>query len=337
MAQVGGLDFDRWFAVDDTQLGVNAVDTANRKIGPNIAKRSFVGLNWYPLDRFQHVLIGEVDHYGFFDGTGAEADWNIFIKPTSAFSFVLDDALPNADLSQVHRCRRTSGFCLEAEVTPDEHLYDNPFFPKTGLSPLVGHDIGVYGPWVAEEAHGWRPEIHPSQALWWRDPAPGSSRQNVLNEYHLMVVQDDSNRFDRTDNFSGDIVRPWSKPPIDMLFRIAVRVPVGQIRRLTVTELFGRNVHSVADTTRETNLDLTPGRPTVGRTQLQVTKALDPRHVDIRFESFTERSRLTRSEGFRGYVSLNCRVGVGDRGGEGYIVLCVREETVPQGPVVAPR
>ncbi len=335
MAETGGLDFDRWSQVAEEQLGVNAVDTQNRKIGPNIAKRTGAGLNWYPLDRFQHVLVGEMDHYNFYDGWGAEADWNLFIKPSPAFAFLLDDALPNADLEDVHKCERTDGFCMEAEVTPDEHYYDNPFFPKNGSSPLVGHNIGVYGPWVAEEAHGWRPEIHPSQAIWWRDPAADGSSGVDLHDYHLLVVQDDSNRFDRNDDFSGNIVRPWSKPPIDILFRIAVRVPAGQILRLTVEELYERNAHAIGSTAVDSSLDLNPSFPMhLGSTGLQVHMASDPRHVAVAFESFTERARFRKSEGFRGYVSLRCRVGVGDRGGEGLLALLVREEIVSQAPVV---
>lgn len=343
MAEIGGLNFGRWAEVDGTQLGVNVVDTVNRKIGPNIAKRTGVGFNWYPLDRFQHVLVGEIDHYGFFDGVGAEADWNIFIKPSPDFAFLLDDALPNADRSEVHRCQRLGGFCMEAEVTPDEHFYDNPFFPKRGPSPLVGHSIGVYGPWVAEEAHGWRPEIHPSQALWWRDPVPGTSGDEIRHDYHLLVVQDDSNRFDRQEDFSGNIVRPWAKPPIEMLFRIAVRVPAGQIRRLVMTEIFGRNVHPIGSSTPDTTLELTPGpssRRTLGRTQVRVRKASDPRHIDVRFESFTERTTgrppLRMETDFRGYVSVRCKVGENDRGGEGYMALLIHEEIVSQNVVVNP-
>lgn len=337
MAETGGLDFDRWAEVEGTQLGVNVIDTANRKIGPNIAKRTGVGLNWYPLDRFQHVLIGEIDHYGFFDGVGAEADWNIFIKPSADFAFLLDDALPNADHDEVHRCQRLSGFCMEAEVTPDQSFYDNPFFPKSGPSPLVGHTIGAYGPWVAEEAHGWRPEIHPSQALWWRDRVPGTSGDTTRQEYHLLVVQDDSNRFDRRDDFSGNIVRPWSKPPIDMLFRVAVRVPAGQIRRLVMTEVFGRHVHPIGSSAPDAILDLTPSAAhvAVGRTQVRVHKAPDPTHVDVRFESFTERTArrppFSRDSEFRGYVSVRVNVGENDRGGEGYVALVIREEIVAQG------
>lgn len=334
MADTGGLDFGRWAEVDGTQLGVDVVDTANHKIGPNIAKRDWEGLNWYPIDRFQHVLVGDVDRYGFYDGSGAEADWNIYIKPSPDFAFILDDALPNADPDQVHQCERTSGYCMEAEVTPDQNFYDNPFFPKNDPSPMVGHAIGVYGPWVAEEAHGWRPEIHPAQALWWRDPAPNSTATANLREYHLMVVQDDSNRFDRTDDYSGNIVRPWSKPPIDMEFRVAVHVPAGKALRLTITELFGRNVRAVADSTRDASLDLNSHGNAFGQTQLQVHKASDPRHVLTSFESFTEKLRLNRSQGFRGYVTVRCSVGEDDRGGEGYIALLVREEIVSQGPVV---
>jgi len=194
MAATGGLDVHRWMFAEREQLGVLAVDPVAHHIGPNNAKGT-----WYPIDRFKQVLVGTIDRYKFFDGVGAEADWNIFIKPSPAFAFIINDALPDADPDQVHRC--AGSLCLEAEVTPDETFYGNPFFPKDGASPLVGHDIGVYGPWVQDKNHGLRPEIHPSEALWWRDVREEESVS--LSTYHLLVVQDDSNRFDRPGDFSG--------------------------------------------------------------------------------------------------------------------------------------
>ena len=208
-----------------------------------------------------------------------------------------------------------------------------PSSPRHGSSPLVGHQLGVYGPWVAEEAHGWRPEIHPSQALWWRDPASGNSAAD-LHDYHLLVVEDDSNRFDRQENFSGNVVRPWSKPPIDMLFRIAVRVPVGQILRINVEELFGRHVHDIGSSSPDLTLALEPHLSTLGGTQVHLHLGGNPRHLAVKFESFTERSHLTKSEGFRGYVALRCRVGKDDRGDEGYCALRVRQEIVSQVPAI---
>ncbi len=333
MGRTGDLDFTRWDFLDSEQLGVDVVDRRNHKIGPNIAKRRLVGLNWYPIDRHQQVLVGSIDRYGFYDGVGAEADWNIYIKPSPAFSHILDDALPNADPDDVHKCRNSAGYCVEAEVTPDEHFYDNRYFPKSGDSPLVGHDIGVYGPWVAEEAHGWRPEIHPAQALWWRDTTAGPQRS--LHTYHLMIVQDDSNRFDRSDDFSGTIGRPWSKPPIEMEFTIAVRVPAGRHKRLTIEELYGRNVHDVTrSTARESTLPL-PAAQSLHPTEVSVRPPDAHRaHVDIGFADFTPRPGPLHRSDIHGYVTVRCQVGKGDRGDEGYLVLRVTEEIVPRRPDV---
>ncbi|MGI9097001.1 MAG: hypothetical protein ACR2H2_00630, partial [Solirubrobacteraceae bacterium] len=94
-----------WSYITREKLGVHAVDPLGHKIGPNIAKKTPGGLNWYPVDRYKQTLVGTVAAYDFYDPTfsGDEADWNIFIKPTPAFQFICDDVLPNADPKQVHR------------------------------------------------------------------------------------------------------------------------------------------------------------------------------------------------------------------------------------------
>lgn len=329
MPQTGGLDEQHWTFVQGEQLGVSVADPVGHRIGPANALRTGVGQNWYPVDVFKHVLVGTIDGYQFFDGVGDEADWNIFIDPSPAFSFIRNDALTNTDPDELHRSS-TGEILVEAEVTPDENFFNNPFFPRSGPSPLVGRDIGVYGPWVQEEAHGMRPEIHPSEALWWRDVRQEGSA--TLSTYHLLVVQDDSNRFDRPGNFASEIVRPWAKPPITTEFRIAVNLPVsgrsvvgGGGRRFVVEELFGRNVASVAPPNAPPIQQLKINAPVSGFADVSVEKKLgDLTHVDVAFENFTGSGRLTTQK-VRGFIKLRVSVGVDDRGKEGYVVLKVTE------------
>lgn len=62
--------------------------------------------------------------------------------------------------------------------------------PGTGRH-ADGKTVCTYGPWVGDAGHGRRPEIHPAEIIWWREPVEGGS------EYTVLLVHDDSNRFDR--------------------------------------------------------------------------------------------------------------------------------------------
>ena len=237
----------RWAFINREQLGVHARDPLGHKIGTNIAYRTGSGLNWYPVDRFKQTMVGTVEGYDFYNPTVTldpdEADWNIYVRPSPAFRFIRDDVLPNVNPGDLHRAPDGEPL-VECEITPDEAFYDNPWFNEDGTSPLVGETIGVYGPWVQDESHSFRPEIHPCELLWWRTVSAQG-----FSTWHLMVVQDDSNRFDRVGDFSGGrITRPWAAWPRRAEFRLAIRVPNNQRRRLVIEELYGRYVRQSAGT-----------------------------------------------------------------------------------------
>jgi hypothetical protein len=288
------------------------MDPVGHKIGPNIAYRSGQGLNWYPVDRFKQTLVGTVEGYDFYNpaSSGAEADWNIYIRPSAAFRFIRDDVLPAANPDELHRAADGEPL-VEAEITPDENFYNNPFFHENGTSNRVGRPIGVYGPWVMDESHDFRPEIHPCELLWWRE----------ARTYHLLVIQDDSNRFDRRSDFNGQIARPWSMFPRHAEFWIAVRVPNNERRRLVIEELYGRHVRSSASQSSPRQSSRTFG--TGSRVEVERQFA-DRSHVGVSFEQFEVASNKRSVFGF---VVLKSSVGSGDRGTEGYQVLRVTETT----------
>lgn len=312
-----------WARIRNHQLGVRAIDPVGHQIGTNIAKRTGLGLNWYPLERFKQTVVGKVERYAFYNpgpsitnprGSGDEADWNIFMRPSPAFAFIVDDALPNADMGKVHRSNAgDNAVLLEAEITPDESFYNNPYFHQNGTSSLLERDIGLYGPWVADEGHGFRPEIHPCEMLWWRDMNQG------LSTHHLMIVQDDSNRFDRRDDYSGNIEHPWSESPRNGEFWITIDVAHNAWRQYRIEELYGRNVANLAPAN---TLSSTIFNPPGGGTIRVDNDIPDIRHLSVRFENF---HRPDGSDQSFGYMVLKTRVGRNDRGREGYQVLKVTQ------------
>ena len=204
-----------------------------------------------------------------------EMDWNIYVIPATYegddnhFAYLID----GAKASGVHDCDGTNN-CMEGEVTPDDgktasgaEFYNNPWFyvePETGewwsfitdyffysqeyYSPLKGQLICMYGPWVGDGGHGGRPEIHPSEAIWWRDGENKQENVTLLGggtvpqgdgAYHIMLLQDDSNRFYRIDCFIApgggkkmsevdpedwEDWQPWAQSPRSAVFRISFEV-----------------------------------------------------------------------------------------------------------------
>jgi hypothetical protein len=317
-----------WSRIYTSFLGIDGVDPVGRKIEDYPAKRTFVGRNWYPVSGYKHTLCGQLHHFNFYDGWGAEADWNLFIIPNSESAYLLDYVLPFADPDDVHDCRGAND-CMEAEITPDEHYYENPYFTKsTDTSALEGQTVCVYGPWVAEEAHGWRPEIHPSELIWWRS---GDSA-------YLMLLQDDSNRFDRTSDYADvpspppSSWRPWSKWPRTGKFKLAFSLRTAlDAANWTVYEETVRDVYSdTGDADDGTEHQLVYN----GKALLTIREVGYPDgNVQVYFEDVC---RTPENDRLIGYVTLTSKVGFGDRGDEGWHLLRVQQRSQPGGDDVGP-
>jgi len=225
---------DQWRSIRSQQLGVAGVDTEGAYIGlwPAEKFRGSVANAWYPQSPVKQTLCGTLEAYSFYDGgteafglggvalgDEAEADWNLHVSPSAPFGFLFDEVARRH--TQTDRWR---GRQIEAEITPDEGYYENPWFSKTRgesddvvKSPLESHSLCAYGPWVGDKGHDFKPEIHPSELLWWRS---GTSA-------YMLNMQDDSNRFDNRKDFDLDPTPPsswreWAQFPRVARFDIAV-------------------------------------------------------------------------------------------------------------------
>jgi hypothetical protein len=146
------------------------------------------------------------------------------------------------------RAAQIGGKTIHAEITPDEHFYgqDAVFLPidssgacdgeggdcVSELEPERGaDDVCVHGVYAIDHgnSHGAgdhrrlccfpdpghdHPEIHPFDAIWWKDPR--------RNGWVFGVFQDDSNRYSSPhcgDNNGAN----WSQAPRDVTFRFPFR------------------------------------------------------------------------------------------------------------------
>lgn len=323
---------DRWVSVVEQMEAVEAVDPELAKIGPPAAYKQgilkpLLGKNWYPADYFRQTLCGTLHEFGVYAGLGAEFDWNLFIIPDPAFEYVLEDLKPIAKLDDIKDCEGDAD-CVEAEVTPHETFRDNPWFSSTDESAVrEGRKVCTYGPWVWEEAHGNRPEIHPSEVIWWRDRGKGDAR-------YLLLVQDASRRFHTEGGFSvrqppPDWWKPWSHVPRDAAFSLTFEAPLdsGPPVELAVEELASGQVATSQDSAARRDADdgkrhrvVLDGKPLL---IVHETQTRDD-DIGVTFDRVCVDSSANR---ILGYLVVRTRVGRVDPDGnephEGHHVLRV--------------
>lgn len=326
-----------WKRLAESQLGVGAVDPDGHNIGMAPAGREIlggipIGDGWIPVDGKKHTIVGEVDRYQFYNPlfSGDEADFNIMIAPDPAFRYLLDDVVQNMTPGQreeLHlRTRGPSGFCVECEITPDEAYYSNPWFPTKGQkSPLVGQKLGLYGAWVGDAGHGGRPEIHPCEVIWWKKMGLSVFPPGRSTVWRILLLQDDSNRFDREDNFGPGAGRPWSANPRRAKVVVALAAPKGRHTKFEIDIARGRNEREFPNEQRNIVKDLPDN------TKVTVSKDGMDRHGRVKARLSPSFDKDPKNEFYRLFLHMELEVGRGDRGDEGFaeVVVKTREPLVP--------
>jgi hypothetical protein len=317
-----------WKRLAESQLGVGAVDPDGHDIGVAPAVRKVLGVpigSWVPVDGKKHTIIGEVDRYQFYNPitSGDEADFNIMIAPDPAFMFLLDDVVQSMTPKQreeLHlRTRGPSGFCVECEITPDEAYYSNPWFPTKGQkSPLIGQKLGLYGPWVGDAGHGGRPEIHPCEVIWWKKTTFSVFPPGRSTVWRVLLLQDDSNRFDRAGDFGPGVKRPWSASPRRVKVVMALAVPKGRSTRFEIDIARGRNEREFPNELRNIEKSLPDN------TKVTISKDGMSRHGRVKARLNPSFGKDPINESFRLFLHLELEVGQGDRGQEGFAEVVVK-------------
>ncbi len=365
----------KWSNVNTHSLGVAAIDPVGHVIGCS-ATRGEVrsgrpdGPSYVIFSPSKQTVCGRLDDYFFYDAFGDEADWNHNLIPTPHYAFFHD--WPASLGIEVHEPSSGGESLIQAEITPDESYYSNPWFPKgqpscdpargctrclpfettecsenigfgcnglfdarqtcNELSPLEGRTVCTYGPWVGDQGHGGRPEIHPAELTWWLS---GNSK-------YLLMVQDDSNRFDRPEHFKFFAPqgcpppppewRPWSAWPRTGKFKLAFSLsPTG------TTAAFDVFVeHALEPDFFFGNDDVTPGNVHTlvldGHELLRVTEKNQDFLTKVGFEDVCF---LPATGKLVGFATLTVRAGSGDVGLEGLLLLRV-DVTGQSGDAVLP-
>lgn len=317
------FDHNRWTRLDETQLGIDVIDPDGSQIGYAACIRTRLGLNlggWKPADDTKRVLVGELDDYEFYNPrftSGDEADMCLMINPDEPFRSLLDDVINimTADQQEELKDRkRGPGHTIECEVTPDQEYYDNQWFPTSGgQSPLIGRQVGVYGPWVRDLGHGGRPEIHPCEVIWWRSGNVAFANARVVR-WIILVLQDDSNRFDRQANYDSAVPRPWSASPRRARLTVALSAPRGKEISYDIRMRDGRRVFEWPGEEGQSKT------VTSGDTVLHVRKRMS-RRSEVKVSVSGLSPDPADPNFLRCFLRMDVRVGDGDDGQEGFAEL----------------
>ncbi|HNU89084.1 MAG TPA: hypothetical protein PKJ94_12360, partial [Ferruginibacter sp.] len=177
----------------------------------------FLQNNWYPIRTRKQMFSGTIVDFGVAN-YGDESDWNIHLLPANGFEDFIADALyykkdnwyafgPLEDKDE-WKLAPNGQYTVEAEITPAPAMFNNPWFNNNDSKTyLTNKRIGVYGPFVAEESHGMKPEIHPCEQIWWKE----TDKRTII-----LLVGDASNRFDEMSDFEkySDVeegYKPWAQ------------------------------------------------------------------------------------------------------------------------------
>lgn len=340
----------RWRSAVERQLEVAVTNVGHARIGSECRGEVLLANEWFPLffntwwpvDGYRHSLVGTLHHFDWYYNDSSivsepDKDWNLHVIPDSGFQRLIDDveALHSESVDQHKKCGGSR--CMEAEISPDTRLWANPwFFPpyahgsdSTGYSRIEGRVMGFYGPWVMDAGHDFASEIHPAEMIWWKDRFLTGSRRTPVDVFWLMLMQDNTGRFDDKDNF--DCIddpplgwEPWAQSPVSGDFKIAFEAdPNGPLIVFSINEIFKRfvvtkwNLAASRDADDGTRHNLELNGKILVRVEEDQSKDTD---LGVTFTGL-----CLRPDGkLQGFVSIKSEVGGDDdRDEEGFHVLYV--------------
>jgi hypothetical protein len=357
-----------WQFVRDHQDGVRARGKDEWEwVGVTAATDGFH--DWAPLDRVKTTICGTLAHFKTFEPNRQhfllaslpelpEHDWNIFIKPTPTTVFaerftLATQLMERGRQGDLMKCPGPDDPCFEAELTAPAALRQANV-AKEWLSVFRrGQPICVYGPWVGDGGHGYRPEIHPAERVWWR----------AGDRLMLVFAQDASQRFGNHRHFRwrGDKEegwQPWARHGLEGAFRVAVDLPASSAEpaAIRIEQLLEGNTRSVKEAVpgdvrevsqHDLEFDFQRDGTSVRKLKVSLGVGPDSDRLALALDNLGVLPVDLCQQGgsIRGFLQIRHRIGQRQEDGEGFDVLEVSAEpprilgkasTPPPGPARPP-
>ncbi|RPD48990.1 FG-GAP repeat domain-containing protein [Paracnuella aquatica] len=292
---------------------------------------AFTENNWHPLRVPKQIMVGTINRFGVHNW-GTESDWNIHISPSPDFESLITTALERIYANTDEWSRTADGrYTIEAEITPPTYGRNNPWFNNINEQTyLLNKQVGVYGSFVAERLHGYRPEIHPSEQLWWKEND---------NTTVLLLVADASFRFDDMSDYSeqGSIgnPKPWSLSKAqESLIKIPFSVnPNRQATAYSIINLMGRQGYYGSASYPDVTSGTTHAISYRGRDVLTVFESSElGQYVGIGFEDVCFNASQNLLQGF---IILKTAIGNGGDYNQGFVAMQIDRKEFAAGETPA--
>jgi hypothetical protein len=333
-----------WRFVAEQQLGVDARGRGGTSwVGMTAATDGFH--DWAPFDDWKTTMCGELRAFRTFEPTRQnkllsllpeipEHDWNIIVVPTPRTIFDERFKLATKLMERGHETELEScgnDDCLEGEVTPRGRLLKANVDRQWLSACRLRRPICMWGPWVGDGGHGFRPEIHPAERIWWRDG----------DRIHLVFVQDASQRFGDRRNYQWKWGQrepaswyPWAVPGLQGEFRVAFEARSQSSVTFVVEQLLDENTRPVDAARRaggsRLQFDLGASGVTVDVTLRLGAHSerldLDLTRLDVDVVDVCDRGDGT----LQGFLHIGDKVGYRFLEGEGFDAFAV----IPPPPLV---
>lgn len=292
---------------------------------------AFTENNWHPLRVPKQIMVGNINSFGVHSW-GTESDWNIHISPSQDFESLMTTALERIYANTDEWMRTADGrYTIEAEITPPTYGRNNPWFNNiTAKTYLQNKQVGVYGPFVAERLHGYRPEIHPAEQIWWKEND---------NTTVLLLVADASFRFDEMSDYSeqgaiGD-PKPWSlSREQESLIKIPFSVnPSRQATAYSIINLMGRQGYYNSASYPDATSGTTHAISYRGKDVLTVFESSElGQYVGISFEDVCYNASQNLLQGF---IILKTAIGNGGDYNHGFVAMQIDKKEFAAGETPA--
>lgn len=315
-------------------------------IGSNFYQDQFIGMaaaertgvvtmhtdTWFPIDGYKRTVCGKADKYFHYSGssfTDNDDDLNLNIIPDTSFKGMLDLANTNART----RLNRLITFNhIQAEIDVLDASFKNYFYPSKPYAPQLNRKVCAFGPFIAdggEDAigdggHYFKPEIHTAEEIWWKDDAGNYILSNICDvsgrfdglrdgnlnpatqlPYTASEINNTGDDFD-TDNGAHTFNGAWAKKPLEGIYAIAFRVPVGKERHdYILNKLAGENYFPTSSQPANKHVLVCSGD-----TVLTVFES-DQLDLNVRFERVSKVAGNSRLQpGYiQGFIVLSVKTG----------------------------
>jgi hypothetical protein len=324
-----------WQFVAREQMRVQARGrSGNDWVGLTAATDGFH--DWAPFDDFKTTICGALGIFGTFEPNREkeflrflpeipEHDWNVILIPTARSIFDERFRLARRLMERGHEgdlvsCGGTP--CFEAEITPQGRLLKANAAGGWLTACRRGQTLCTFGPWIGDGGHGYRPEIHPAERIWWRDG----------ERLKLLAVQDASQRFRDHRQFQWADTRepsrwhPWAAPSMQGEFRVAFEAAAGAPApvEFVVEQMLDANVRGVTPPVPAADMQyaFTHEGNDVGRVRVRLGLGATSERLELALSTLDigPDDVCLRPDGrtLQGYLRLHDVIGYRHEEGEGF-------------------